>query len=81
MGALKVSTLGGPGLRQMSVEASVVSWKEVDDGEGGVSLLFANLNASWDAIFQVNWEGKMLLTSGSGFMYSTKKIDCRQIAD
>lgn len=50
IGALKVSILGGPGLRQMSVGGLVVSWKAVDEGEGGVSLLFANLKASWDAI-------------------------------
>ena len=27
-----------------------MSWKDVDEGEGGVSLLFANLKSSWAAI-------------------------------
>jgi hypothetical protein len=50
MGALNLFVSDGAGLRQMSVDGYVVSWKEVDVGDGGVAMLFANLNGSWEAM-------------------------------
>lgn len=50
---MNLSTLGGPGLRQMSVGTCVVSWKELDVGDGGVALLLMKLKGSCEAI--VKW--------------------------
>jgi len=37
---VNLSTFGGPGFRHMSVGTCVLSWKELDVGDGGVALLF-----------------------------------------